>query len=63
MNEFSSGGTTTRGIAFFISTARMVVTCAFRRLKGQFGILRKRIGTKLKTTLDIIFPCFISQFL
>ena len=46
---------------FFISSAfsKNGCECAFGRLKGWFGILRKDIDTDLKTTLNIIYACFV----
>ena len=40
----------------------MVLECAFGRLKGRFGILKKDIDTDLKTTLNIIYACFAHNF-
>ena len=61
MKEFSSGGITPEEefFSYRLPSARMVVACAFGRLKGRFGILRKDIYTDLKTTLNIIYACFV----
>ena len=48
-----------RIFSYRLPSARMVVECAFGRLKGWFGILRKDIDTDLKTTLNIIYACFV----
>ena len=63
MKKFCSGGTTPEEefFSYRLSSARMVVECAFGCLKGRFGILRKDIDTVLKTTLDIIYTCFFPQ--
>ena len=60
IKEFSSRGTTPEEYFFSyrLSSARMVVECAFGRLKGRFVNLRKYIDTDLKTTLNIIYACF-----
>ena len=46
---------------FFISSvvSKNGAECDFGPLKGRFGILRKDIDTDLKTTLNIIYACFI----
>ena len=61
MKEFSCGGTAPEEdfFSYRLPSARMVVECAFARLKGWFGILRKDIDTDLKTTLNIIYACFV----
>ena len=63
MKKFCSGGTTPEEefFSYRLSSARMVVECAFGCLKGRFGILRKDIDTVLKTTLNIIYTCFVPQ--
>ena len=61
MKELSSEGTASEEefFSYRLSSERMVVECAFGRLKGRFGILRNDIDTDLKTALNIIYACFV----
>ena len=54
MKEFSSGGTRPEEefFSYRLPSARMVLECAI-------VILRKDIDTGLKTTLNIIYACFV----
>ena len=45
--------------SYRLLSARMVVECAFGRFKGRFVYLKKDIDTDLKTTLNIIYACFV----
>ena len=45
--------------SYRLLSARMVVECAFGHFKGRFGNLKKDIDTDLKTTLNIIYACFV----
>ena len=61
MKEYAAGGNTSQEqfFSYRLSSARMVVECAFGRLKGRFRILRKDMDTSLQSTLDIVLGCFI----
>eukprot|EP00794_Sanderia_malayensis_P019639 gene19639-21583_t len=61
MKEFAKGGSN-QGEQFFgyrLSSARMVVECAFGRLKARFGILRKPIDMHMQNMPLLVFCCFI----
>ena len=49
MKEFANGGKDQREKLFEcrLSSAKMVIECAFRRLKTRFGSLRREMGIKL----------------
>ncbi len=61
MKEFAKGGSTDldQFFGYRLSSARMVVECAFGRLKARFGILRKPIDMCLPNTVYVIMSCFI----
>ena len=61
MKEYTGGGTTQQEQYFGLKLckARMVIECAFGRLKGRFGILRRPIDTNLDEVANVIFACFI----
>ena len=61
MKEYATGGNTPEEqfFSYRLSSARMVVECAFGRLKGRFRILRKEMDNSLVHTLDIVLACFI----
>ncbi len=62
MKEFAKGTDLYRSRSIFgyrLSSARMVVECAFGRLKARFGILRKPIDMCLPNIVYVIMSCFI----
>ena len=61
MKEFTAGGNTVEEqfLCYRLSSARMVVECAFGRLEERFGILGKEMDTSLNNTLNIIYACFV----
>ena len=61
MKEFAKGGSTDleQFFGYRLSSARMVVECAFGRLKARFGILRKPIDMCLPNIVYVIMSCFI----
>ncbi len=61
MKEFAKGGSTDleQFFGYRLSSARMVVECAFGRLKARFGVLRKPIDMCLPNTVYVIMSCFI----
>ena len=42
-----------------LSSARMVIECAFGRLKARFGCLRRQLFINLKELPAVIHSCFI----
>ena len=61
MKEFSKGGNNSRERFFGqrLSSARMVIECAFGRLKARFGCLRREMDINLKDLPAVIHSCFI----
>ena len=61
MKEFTNGGKS-QADAFFrfrLSSARMVIECAFGRLKAHFGCLRRDMDINLKELPNIINSYFV----
>ena len=48
-----------QSFGFKLSSARMVIECAFGRLKGRFGCLRRDINIDMKYLPEVIYACFI----
>lgn len=44
---------------FKLSSARMVIECAFGRLKGRFGCLRRDMDIDMKYLPEVIYACFV----
>ena len=61
MKEFSNGGSNPdeQFFGFRLSSARMVIECAFGRLKGRFGCLRREMDINLDELPFVIHTCFI----
>ena len=61
MKEFPSGGTTDseQFFSYRLSSARMPIECAFGKLKGRFGCLRRPMDIKLEDLPMAIHSCFI----
>lgn len=61
MKEFAKGGNTEQEqfFGYRLSSARMVVECAFGRLKARFGILRRPLDVSLTNIPTTILACFI----
>ena len=61
MKEFAKGGSTPQEqfFGYRLSSGRMVVECAFGRLKARFGILRRPIDLCLENAVTTIHACFI----
>ena len=61
IKEFWKGGKNSRELFFGqrLSLARMVVKCAFVRLKARFGCLRREMDINLKELPAVIHSCFI----
>ena len=61
MKEFSKGGKNSRERFFGqrLSSARMVIECAFGRFKARFGRLRREMDINLKDLPAVIHWCFV----
>ena len=61
MKEFACGGKnqTEEFFGYRLSSARMVIECAFGRLKARFGCLRREMDIKLKELPNVINACFV----
>lgn len=61
MKEYASGGSTVQEQYFGLSlcTARMVIECAFGRLKARFGALRRAMDINLQELPYVIYACFV----
>ena len=61
MKEFSKGGknSSKRFFGQRLSSARMIIECAFGRLKVRFGCLRREMDINFKKLPAVIHSCFI----
>ena len=61
MKEFAKGGSTEKEqfFGYRLSSARLVVECAFGRLKARFGILRRAMDISLQNLPNTILACFV----
>ena len=61
MNEFAKGGSTVQEqfFGYKLSSARMIIECAFGRLKARFGILTKEMDLSMDNIPFTILSCFI----
>ena len=61
MKEFAKGGSTAQEqfFGYRLSSARMVVECAFGRLKARFGILQRPMDFSMDDIPTTIHACFI----
>lgn len=61
MKEFTGGGKTVaeQFYGYRLSSARMTIECAFGRLKGRFGCLRRNMDINLRDLPAVIHSCFI----
>ena len=61
MTEFANGDKDQREkfFEYRLSSVRMVIDCAFSRLKARFGSLRREMNIKLDNLLRCINSCFI----
>ena len=61
MKACPDGGTTPaeQFFGYRLSSARMVIECAFGRLKGRFGVLRRPMDVKLSDLPMVIYSCFV----
>lgn len=61
MKEFANGGKDRweQLFGYKLSSARMVIECAFGRLKARFGCLKRDMDINLNDLPDVINACFI----
>ena len=61
MKEYANGAKTPNEqfFGFRLSSARMVIECAFGRLKARFGCLRRNMDIRLEELPVVIYSCFI----
>ncbi|XP_046862569.1 protein ALP1-like [Xenia sp. Carnegie-2017] len=61
MKEFPGGGNSLQQQYFGwrLSSARMVIECAFGRLKGRFGILKREMDINTEDLPYVIYACFV----
>ena len=61
MKEFASGGKdeSEEFFGFRLSSARMVIECAFGRLKVRFGCLRREMDINIRELPNLINSCFV----
>lgn len=61
MKEFANGGKNQEEefFGFRLSSARIVVECAFGRLKARFGCLRRDMDINIKELPNVINACFV----
>ena len=61
MKEFSNGGENEEEQLYRLSSARMVIECAFGRLKWRFGCLRRDTDLNMDELPLINHACFIGH--
>lgn len=61
MKEFSNGGATVQEQYFGMTLcqSRMVIECAFGRLKARFGALKRAMDIIIKDVASVIYACFV----
>uniref|UniRef100_A0A3B3E024 Putative nuclease HARBI1 n=1 Tax=Oryzias melastigma TaxID=30732 RepID=A0A3B3E024_ORYME len=61
MKEYANGGSNAQEQYFGLSLcrARMVIECAFGRLKARFGALRRAMDINLNDLPFVIYACFV----
>ena len=61
MKEYSSGGSTPQEQYFglCLCRARMVIECAFGRLKARFAALKRPMDINLQDLPHVIYACFV----
>ena len=61
MKEYCNGGSTAQEQYFGLSlcSARMVIECAFGRLKGRFGALKRPMDINMGDLPYVIYSCFV----
>ena len=61
LKEYAGGGSTRQEqyYGLRLCQARMVIECAFGRLKARFGMLRRPMDINIQDLPSVIFSCFI----
>ena len=61
MKEFANGGSTSteQFFGYRMSSSRMVIECAFGRLKGRWGALLRAMDLSLDDLPNVVFACFV----
>lgn len=61
MKEYAGGGSTAQEQYFGLRlcSARMVIECAFGRLKGRFMMLKRAMDINIAQLPTVIYACFI----
>ena len=61
IKEFSNDGKNNEDhfFGYRLSSARMVIECAFGRLKARFGCLNRNMDINLKDLPNVIYACFV----
>ncbi len=61
MKEFPGGGNTAQEqyFAYRLSSARIIIECAFGRLKARFGALHRDMDIKMPDLQYVIYSCFV----
>lgn len=61
MKEYSGGGSnpSEQYFGLCLCRARMVIECAFGRLKGRFSALRRPMDINLTDLPNVIYACFV----
>ena len=61
MKEYAGGGTTPQEQYFGLKlcSARMVIECAFGRLKGRFRMLKRAMDLNIEEVPNVIYACFV----
>ena len=61
MKGFVNGGSNEKEqfFGFKLSSARMVIKCAFELLKGRFGCLRREMDINIEHLPNVIHACFL----
>jgi len=61
MKEYSNGGSTVQEQYFGLTLcqSRMVIECAFGRLKARFGALKRAMDINIAEIASIVYSCFV----
>lgn len=61
MKEYSNGGSTVQEQYFGMTLcqSRMVIECAFGRLKARFGALKRAMDINIDDIASVIYACFV----
>ncbi|XP_046858179.1 protein ANTAGONIST OF LIKE HETEROCHROMATIN PROTEIN 1-like [Xenia sp. Carnegie-2017] len=61
MKEFPGGGKTAQEqfFGYRLCSARMIIECAFGRLKSRFGCLKREMDINLADLPNVIYSCFV----